>query len=114
MVDWRGASRAVAIGRLKVETRPMIMIQFQGKNIDAGMVTAPSESISQVHLRKAMECLMTMVDAFSVSMIPARKEEMQILLKWAALKYHVFPVRYTYRMAVTPSGSFLPCTLSQQ
>ena len=31
VVNWRGESRAVAIGRLKVETRPMIMVEFQGE-----------------------------------------------------------------------------------
>lgn len=31
MVDWKGSSRAVAIGRLKVETRPMIMVEFKGE-----------------------------------------------------------------------------------
>lgn len=30
VVDWKGRSRAVAVGRLKVETRPMIMVEFQG------------------------------------------------------------------------------------
>lgn len=32
VVNWRGESRAVAIGRLKVETRPMIMVEFQGED----------------------------------------------------------------------------------
>lgn len=32
MTNWKGESRKVAIGRLKVETRPMIMVEFQGKH----------------------------------------------------------------------------------
>lgn len=31
IVDYEGASRAVAIGRLKVEARPMIMVEFESE-----------------------------------------------------------------------------------
>lgn len=31
VTNWKGESRKVAIGRLKVETRPMIMVEFEGR-----------------------------------------------------------------------------------
>ncbi|CAM9660439.1 unnamed protein product [Laminaria digitata] len=38
VVNWSGESRAVAIGRLKVETRPMIMVEFQGEGARTGQL----------------------------------------------------------------------------
>ncbi|CAN0089458.1 unnamed protein product [Pylaiella littoralis] len=38
VTNWKGESRKVAIGRLKVETRPMIMVEFQGENGSVGQV----------------------------------------------------------------------------
>ncbi|CAM9620678.1 unnamed protein product [Discosporangium mesarthrocarpum] len=38
VVDWEGRSRAVAVGRLKVEMRPMIMVEFQGQSGAKGQV----------------------------------------------------------------------------
>ncbi|CAM9949984.1 unnamed protein product, partial [Sphacelaria rigidula] len=35
VVDHKGSSRAVAIGRLKVETRPMIMLEFESEDASA-------------------------------------------------------------------------------
>eukprot|EP00903_Cladosiphon_okamuranus_P018913 g17395.t1 len=43
VTNWKGESRKVAIGRLKVETRPMIMVEFQGQ----------SGSIGQLFLQQA-------------------------------------------------------------
>lgn len=36
VVDYKGHSRAVAIGRLKVETRPMVMVEFESETLKYG------------------------------------------------------------------------------
>lgn len=51
MTNWKGESRKVAIGRLKVETRPMIMVEFQGKALGvlckrAALSLLPSHSMA--------------------------------------------------------------------
>ncbi|CBJ32971.1 Similar to 3-Dehydroquinate Synthase [Ectocarpus siliculosus] len=38
VTNWKGESRKVAIGRLKVETRPMIMVEFQGEGGSTGQL----------------------------------------------------------------------------
>ncbi|CAB1110188.1 unnamed protein product [Ectocarpus sp. CCAP 1310/34] len=38
VTNWKGESRKVAIGRLKVETRPMIMVEFQGEGGRTGQL----------------------------------------------------------------------------
>ncbi|CAN0394175.1 unnamed protein product, partial [Ectocarpus fasciculatus] len=38
IANWKGESRKVAIGRLKVETRPMIMVEFQGEGGSTGQL----------------------------------------------------------------------------